>query len=267
MRLPNGWHSVTPRIVVDDVAGLVEFLSQTFNATGELHADRPAIMQIGDSVIMVSSAGPREAMPAFLYLYVEDADATYRRALQAGAQSLEEPSDTPYGDRRGMVRDRWGNVWQIATPKEKALAEPTASTVLHSGPFELTPVGYVRSSLKEREQAPKQGSEGAPHAWIDLQSTVADGLGGVRVGDEIVMITWFHRAKRDVLKVHPRGNTNLPLTGVFATRSPDRPNPLGLHRVTVLAIEGTKLKVAPLEAIHGTPVVDIKPVLSRTADS
>ncbi len=119
----------------------------------------------------------------------------------------------------------------------------------------------------ERKQAPKQGSEGAPHAWIDLKSTVADGLGGIRVGDEMVVITWLHQGKRDVLKVHPRGDTNAPLAGVFATRSPDRPNPLGLHRVIVLAIEGTKLQVRPLEAIDGTPVVDIKPVLSQTADS
>jgi tRNA-Thr(GGU) m(6)t(6)A37 methyltransferase TsaA len=266
MRLPNGWHSLTPRIVVDDVAGLVEFLRRVFDATGEVHPDRPAVMQIGDSVIMIGNVGLRKAMPAFLYLYVEDADATYRRALQAGAQSLEEPSDMPYGDRRGMVQDRWGNVWQIATRQEEVLTPPTMSNVSDLGAFVLTPVGYVRSSLREREQAPKQGSEGAPDAWIDVQSTVADALGGLRVGDEIVVITWLHRAKRDVLKVHPPGDTNVPLTGVFATRSPDRPNPLRLHRVTVRAIDGTKLKVGPLEAIDGTPVVDIKPVLSRTAD-
>ncbi len=266
MRLPNGWHSLTPRIVVDDVAGLVEFLRQVFDATGEVHPDRPAVMQIGDSVIMIGNVGLRKAMPAFLYLYVEDADATYRRALQAGAQSLEEPSDMPYGDRRGMVQDRWGNVWQIATCQEEVLTPPTMSNVSDLGAFVLPPIGYVRSSLREREQAPKHGSEGAPDAWIDVQSTVADALGGLRVGGEIVVITWLHRAKRDVLKVHPRGDRNVPLTGVFATRSPDRPNPLGLHRVTVRAIDGTKLKVGPLEAIDGTPVVDIKPVLSRTAD-
>jgi hypothetical protein len=104
-----------------------------------------------------------------------------------------------------MVQDRWGNVWQIATLKEKVLAQPTMSTVSDSGAFVLTPIGCVRSSLMEREQAPRQGSEGAPDAWIELQSTVSGGLEGLRVGDEIVVITWFHRAKRDVLKVHPRG--------------------------------------------------------------
>jgi PhnB protein len=118
MRLPDGWHSVTPRVVVDDAASLVEFLRRVFGGTGEVRGDRPTVMRIGDSVIMVSSVGPREAMPAFLYVYVDDADVTYWRALDAGARSLEEPSDMPYGDRRGMVEDRWGNVWQIATFKQ-----------------------------------------------------------------------------------------------------------------------------------------------------
>jgi len=117
MKLPSGWHSLTPRIVVNDVAGLVEFLRRAFGGTGEVHADRPAVIRVGDSMLMISAVGPRAAMPAFLYLYADDADATYARALQAGAHSLEEPLDTPYGDRRGMVRDAWGNVWQIATPK------------------------------------------------------------------------------------------------------------------------------------------------------
>jgi PhnB protein len=116
MKLPNGWHSVTPRIVVDDVGGLIEFLKQAFDATGQLGTDRPAIMRIGDSVIMIGSVGPRDAMPAFLYVYVDDTDAAYQRALQAGAESLEAPSHMPYGDRRATVQDRWGNVWQIATP-------------------------------------------------------------------------------------------------------------------------------------------------------
>ena len=118
--IPEGWHSVTPRLVVHDVARLVQFLKQAFDATGELRADRPSVMKIGDSFVMVSSVGHRPAMPAFLYLYVDDIDATYERALEAGALSLEEPGDTPYGDRRAMLEDPCGNIWQIATHKGTA---------------------------------------------------------------------------------------------------------------------------------------------------
>jgi PhnB protein len=113
--VPAGWHTVTPRITVDGAADLVEFLKHTFGATGDFRSDRPSEMRIGDSLIMVTNVGLRESMPAFLYVYVDDADATYRRALEAGAAALEDPQDMPYGDRRGMVKDRWGNVWQIAT--------------------------------------------------------------------------------------------------------------------------------------------------------
>jgi uncharacterized glyoxalase superfamily protein PhnB len=116
--IPEGWHSVTPRLVVHDAALLLDFLKQAFGATGDFRTDRPSVMRIGDSLVMVSSVGPRDAMPAFLYLYVDDIDTTYRHALEAGAVSLEEPTDVPYGDRRGMVRDPCGNIWQIATHKE-----------------------------------------------------------------------------------------------------------------------------------------------------
>lgn len=133
--------------------------------------------------------------------------------------------------------------------------------------YSLTPIGLLHSPLKQREEAPNQGREGAPDAWLDVDPTVAEGLEGIAVGQEIILITWLHRSHRDVLKLHPRGDTNQPLTGVFATRSPDRPNPLGLHRVRVLAIEGRRLRVGPLEAIDGTPVVDIKPVLDESADA
>ncbi len=112
---PEGWHSVTPRIVARDARGLVEFLKRVFDATGEYREAAPSVLRIGDSNIMISEAGPRDATPAFLYVYVTDTDATYRRALAAGARSVGEPRDTPYGDRRGMVTDDWGNTWQIAT--------------------------------------------------------------------------------------------------------------------------------------------------------
>jgi len=126
----------------------------------------------------------------------------------------------------------------------------------------LEPVGVIRSELIDPHGAPRQGDEGAPDAWIEVEPWAADALSGLEVGDAIVVITWLHQARRDVFRVHPRGDARSPLTGVFATRSPDRPNPLGLHRVTVRAIEGSRLRVGPIEAVDGTPVVDIKIALS-----
>jgi len=114
---PEGWHTITPRLVVHDPAKLVRFLKDAFGASGEFQTAAPSQLRIGDSIVMVSGVGPRDSMPAFLYLYVDDADATYHRALNAGAVSLEEPSDLPYGDRRAMVKDPCGNDWQIATHK------------------------------------------------------------------------------------------------------------------------------------------------------
>ncbi len=133
--------------------------------------------------------------------------------------------------------------------------------------YSLHPIGFVRSILKDRRDAPKLGSEGAPDAWIEMDAEVVEGLEGIAVGQEIIIVTWFHKARRNLLKLHPRWDKSLPLTGVFATRSPDRPNPLGLHRVKVLEIGAGKLRVGPLEAIDGTPVVDLKPVLADSQDS
>ena len=133
--------------------------------------------------------------------------------------------------------------------------------------YVLYPLGFLQSPLKEPGEAPKQGHEGAPDAWLEVNASVAEGLEALAVGDEIIVITWLHKAERDILKVHPRGDETVPLAGVFATRSPDRPNPLGLHRVTVLEIAGKRLKVGPIEAIDGTPVVDIKPVLPQSPDA
>lgn len=127
--------------------------------------------------------------------------------------------------------------------------------------YTIEPIGFIRSELTQLESAPRQGDEGAPDAWLELNSLVVPGLAGINVGDELIVLTWLHRAQRDVLQVHPRGDLNRPLTGVFATRSPHRPNPVGLHRVSVLEVTEQKLRIAPIEAIDGTPIVDIKPVL------
>jgi len=133
--------------------------------------------------------------------------------------------------------------------------------------YTLKPIGYIRSALRSVDEAPRQGSEGAPDAWLEVKQTVARGLAEITPGDDIIVITWLHHADRDVLEVHPRDDPEIPLTGVFATRSSHRPNPLGLHRVTVQEIVGCRLRIEPIEAIDGTPVVDIKPVLSSSADS
>ena len=114
---PAGWHTVTPRIIVHGAEKLVEFVKSVFGATGQYHSQAPAELRLGDSIIMISDAGARDPMPACLYVYVESADITWQRAIEAGAQSIESPLNTPYGDRRGMVKDPWGNTWQIATRK------------------------------------------------------------------------------------------------------------------------------------------------------
>jgi tRNA-Thr(GGU) m(6)t(6)A37 methyltransferase TsaA len=133
--------------------------------------------------------------------------------------------------------------------------------------YSLSPIGFLHSPLKELGEAPNQGREGAPNAWLEVNAEVSAGLEGIAVGDELMVITWLHQAQRDTLKTHPRNDETAPLAGVFATRSPDRPNPLGLHRVTVLSIDGRRLHVGPIEAIDGTPVVDIKPVLLQSAEA
>ena len=130
-------------------------------------------------------------------------------------------------------------------------------------PIELMPVAVVESPLTDRADAPKQGDEGGPDAWLVFEPGVLDGLDGLRPGDEVIVLTWLHRGRRDVLRVHPRDDRSVPERGVFTTRSQDRPNPIGLHQVRVLAVDGARVQVSDLEAFDGTPVVDVKPVLRR----
>jgi tRNA-Thr(GGU) m(6)t(6)A37 methyltransferase TsaA len=132
--------------------------------------------------------------------------------------------------------------------------------------YELRVLGYVRSPLAEMADAPKQGDEGAPDAVLEMEPSVGPALTGLRPGDQVVVVTWLHLGNRETLTVHPRGDIRRPLAGVFATRSPDRPNPIGLHRCQVLAVDGTRLTVRGLEAVDGTPVVDLKIALGDVAD-
>jgi tRNA-Thr(GGU) m(6)t(6)A37 methyltransferase TsaA len=149
---------------------------------------------------------------------------------------------------------------------KKTVPAPMGARVKGGNLARLRPIGKIRSILKTRGEAPRQGPEGAPYAWLEVSPFAAQGLDGLRVGDDIIVITWLHRARREVLKVYPRSDRRRPLTGVFLTRSPDRPNPLGLHRVTVRRVAKNRLRIGPIEAIDGTPVIDIKPVLSDLED-
>lgn len=132
----------------------------------------------------------------------------------------------------------------------------------------LEVIGQVESTLRDRRQAPRQGNEGAPEAWIRFRAEFADGLRDLRAGDEVIVLTWLDRADRRALRVHPRDDLSRPETGVFATRSADRPNPIGLHRVRILTIEdGLLFRVSALEALDGTPVLDVKPVLAGSGEA
>ena len=135
-----------------------------------------------------------------------------------------------------------------------------------SSPYVVRPIGRVESPLVDREAAPKQGDEGAPDAWLVFDDDVREGLRDLRVDTEVLLLTWLDRARRDVLTVHPRGDVFRPETGVVSTRSPDRPNPVGLHRVAIVSIDGNRVLVRNLEALDGTPIVDVKPVLGGVAE-
>jgi tRNA-Thr(GGU) m(6)t(6)A37 methyltransferase TsaA len=130
--------------------------------------------------------------------------------------------------------------------------------------LEVIPIGIVESPLTDPATAPKQGHEGAPEAWLAFEPAVLDGLEGLRPGDQVIVLTWLDRARRDLLRVRPRDDVRNPMQGVFNTRSADRPNPIGLHRVEIVAIDGRRLRVRNLEAVDGTPIVDVKPVIRQT---
>lgn len=132
--------------------------------------------------------------------------------------------------------------------------------------YEVHPIGRVESPLVDRDAAPKQGDEGSPDAWLVFHPDVGEGIRDLETGTEILLLTWLDRARRDVLTLHPRGDPRNPVRGVFSTRSPDRPNPIGLHRVQIVAIDGTRVRVRNLEALDGTPIVDVKPVLDRNLE-
>jgi tRNA-Thr(GGU) m(6)t(6)A37 methyltransferase TsaA len=127
--------------------------------------------------------------------------------------------------------------------------------------YDVVPIGRVESPLTDKAAAPKQGREGSPEAWLVFEPAILEGLDGIAAGDEVILLTWLDRADRDVLRVHPRDDVNNPMRGVFGTRSADRPNPIGLHPIQIIEIDGNRVRVRDLEALDGTPIIDVKPVI------
>jgi tRNA-Thr(GGU) m(6)t(6)A37 methyltransferase TsaA len=127
--------------------------------------------------------------------------------------------------------------------------------------YDIVPIGRVESPLTDQAAAPKQGREGSPEAWLVFEPAILEGLDGIAAGDEVILLTWLDRADRDVLRVHPRDDVNNPMRGVFGTRSADRPNPIGLHPIQIVEFDGNRVRVRDLEALDGTPIVDVKPVI------
>jgi tRNA-Thr(GGU) m(6)t(6)A37 methyltransferase TsaA len=161
--------------------------------------------------------------------------------------------------------DPSGLVVPAGPQRDDAQGEPQEG-VLTGDSYVLRPIGWVESPLTDRDMAPKQGDEGSPEAWLVFEPGVSEGIRDLHVGTDVIVLTWLDRARRDVLAVHPRGDLARPETGVFSTRSPDRPNPIGLHRVSIVSIDGLRVRVRHLEALDATPIVDVKPVLGETAE-
>jgi tRNA-Thr(GGU) m(6)t(6)A37 methyltransferase TsaA len=200
---------------------------------------------VGEAFAGKTGFDPRALTASYLYFRIRP------HRLQAWRE-VDELAD------RDLMRN---GRWLIPDDEDLPASSPESGHHPDGPPYELRPIGWIESPLTDRDTAPKQGDEGAPAARIVLRAELGEAAANLAVGDDVLVFTWLHQGRRDVLSVHPRGDRNRPREGVFTTRSPDRPNPIGLHLVTIVAIEGDAVTVHALEAVNGTPVIDIKPAL------
>jgi tRNA-Thr(GGU) m(6)t(6)A37 methyltransferase TsaA len=265
--------TVGVRYIVDDVDAALAFYTEYLGFVEVMHpAPAFAMLSRGDLRLALSAPNPqggggqtladgRVPTPGGwnrLQLEVEDVRALAQRLRDANVTLRSDVVHGMGGDQV-IVDDPSGN------PVE--LFQPTiAEAQLADDAYELRVLGYVRRPLTDLADAPRQGDEGAPDAVLELDTSYFPAVRGLSVGADVIVLTWLHLGDRDTLETHPRGDTDRPVTGVFATRSPDRPNPIGLHRCRVLAVDGTRLTVHGLEAVDGTPVVDVKVALGDVAD-
>jgi tRNA-Thr(GGU) m(6)t(6)A37 methyltransferase TsaA len=259
------------RLVVEapDYEQAVAFYRDVLGASVELvvhgeGGEKVTILDVGRATLELSNpaqiamidqveVGRPVSPPLRVAFEVSDAEGVTRELVDAGAELVAPATLTPWQSLNARLSAPAGLQLTIFQELE---ADPN--------PVVVRPVGRVRSTLSDVDAAPCQADEGAPEAWLEFYPSVRAGLRDVQSGQELILVTWLDQAQRDVLSVHPRGDLSRPLTGVFSTRSPDRPNPIGLHRIEVVEVapDDGRLRVAHLEAINGTPILDLKPVLT-----
>lgn len=268
--------TVTVRYIVDDVDAAIEFYCGQLGFGEDMHpAPSFAILSRGDLRLVLSApsgqGGGGQAMPdgtipapgGWNRFAVEVSDLDDRvAALRAAGVSFRNDVVEGVGGRQVLIEDPAGNPVELFEP-----TRPEARLGRGDGArYDVRVIGRVESPLADARAAPRQGDEGAPDAWLVFAPDVREAARDLAVGDDVLLLTWLHRADRGVQRVHPRSDPGRPERGVFSTRSPDRPNPIGLHRVQILDVDGDKLLVRGLEALDGTPILDVKPVLDAGTD-
>ena len=270
--------TVSIRYVVNDVPAAVDFYTEHFGFEVRLQPnDSFAMLSRGDlRLILVKPAQPGAPggggapMPDGTMqepggwnrfsIEVSDLDATAAELRNLGARFRNDIVEG-VGGRQVIVEDPSGNPVELFQPLlDEARLASSGDQTLES--YDMRPIGHVESTLTDVKAAPNQGYAGAPDAWLVIEPAVREGIRDIKAGDQVFVLTWLHKSRRDELATHPQDDMSKPELGVFSTRSPARPNPVGLHRVTVVEIASDRLRVQPLEAIDGTPLVDIKPVIA-----
>lgn len=268
--------TVSVRYLVDDVAACIDFYVSRLGFAVQMNPnDAFAMLSRGDLRLVLVKPAERGApggggapMPDGtpqhpggwnrFSIEVPDLETTVDDLRAHGAR-FRNDIVTGVGGKQIIVEDPSGNPIELFQP---LLEEAWLAASGIDERYEVRPIGHVESILTDVDAAPNQGYAGAPDAWLILNPNVREGARGIKADDEVLVLTWLHKSRRDELVTHPQGDMSKPTTGVFRTRSPARPNPLGLHRVTVLEVHGERLRVQPLEAVNGTPIVDIKPVIA-----
>lgn len=267
--------TVSVRYIVDDVDAAIGFYCGQLGFRERMHpAPTFAMLTRGDLRLVLSAPGGGpgggQAMPDGTLpepggwnrfsVEVDDLDRTVARLRAAGARFRNDVV-SGVGGEQILVEDPSGNVVELFEPTRAEAELGAGEARSQAGSYEVRPIGWVESTLVDPADAPNQGYQGAPDAWLVIDADVREGIRDLRVGAEIFVLTWLHLARRDELATQPGDDPTGPQRGVFSTRSPARPNPIGLHRVTVVEVGDGRLRVEPLEAIDTTPLVDIKPVI------